>query len=207
MPQKQELTWSELRVGSFRARRNPGGDGGHLLRHRHGLSGRQVSAGDLSAGSGGLDYRRAKVTLDGVEVGNVDSIQMARPKPGEPPNAKRSVEVVMRVSRDFQNDIRTDSTAALLTEGFLGDRVVTLQRGYTGVVLQDGQEIPGAEEKSLNEIMANGADLMQNLNALVEASWRHRRRHSARSRDARRAADGQGGVRQCGRRRSSASTR
>ncbi len=66
----------------------------------------------------------------------------------------------------MQNDIRSDSTAALLTEGFLGDRIVTVQRGYTGTVLQDGQEVPGTEEKSLNQIMANGADLMQNLTEL-----------------------------------------
>jgi len=63
----------------------------------------------------------AKVTLDGVEVGNVDSIQVAKPKSGVAPDTKRSVEVILRVSRDFQNDIRSDSTASLLTEGFLGD--------------------------------------------------------------------------------------
>jgi phospholipid/cholesterol/gamma-HCH transport system substrate-binding protein len=108
----------------------------------------------------------AKVTLDGVEVGNVDSIQIAKPRPGQQLDTKRSVEVILRVSRDFQNDIRSDSSATLLTQGFLGDRLVTVQRGYTGAILQDGQEIPGAEEKSLNDIMANGADLMVNLNQL-----------------------------------------
>jgi phospholipid/cholesterol/gamma-HCH transport system substrate-binding protein len=165
MPQKRELTWSELRVGVFVLV-------GILV----------VMVGIFYVtGTGflGAKYRlvtylpeveglttAAKVTLDGVEVGNVDSIQVAKPAPGVPPDAKRSVKVVMRVSRDFQNDIRTDSSATLLTEGFLGDRIVTLQRGYTGAVLQDGQEVPGAEEKSLNEIMANGADLMQNLNEL-----------------------------------------
>jgi phospholipid/cholesterol/gamma-HCH transport system substrate-binding protein len=165
MPQKKELTWTELRVGVF------------------------VLVGILVmmlgifyvTGTGflGAKYRLvtylpevdglatgAKVTLDGVEVGNVDSIQIAKPKPGEQLDTKRSVEVVLRVSRDFQNDIRSDSTAELLTEGFLGDRIVTLQRGYTGTILRDGQEIPGAEEKSLNQIMANGADLMQNLTEL-----------------------------------------
>ena len=165
MAQKKELTWSELRVGVFVLV-------GILL----------VMVGIFYVtGTGflGAKYRLvtylpeveglasgAKVTLDGVEVGNVDSIQVARPRPGEPPDTKRSVEVILRVNRDFQNDIRSDSAASLLTEGFLGDRIVTLQRGYTGAVLQDGQEIPGSEEKSLNEIMANGADLMQNLNQL-----------------------------------------
>jgi phospholipid/cholesterol/gamma-HCH transport system substrate-binding protein len=165
MAQRKELTWSELRVGVFVLV-------GILV----------VMVGIFYVtGTGflGAKYRLvtylpeveglasgAKVTLDGVEVGNVDSIQVAKPKPGEPLDTKRSVEVTLRVSREFQNDIRSDSTASLLTEGFLGDRIVTVQRGYTGAVLQDGQEIPGYEEKSLNEIMANGADLMQNLNQL-----------------------------------------
>ena len=73
----------------------------------------------------------------------------------------------MRLNRDFQNDIRSDSSASLLTEGFLGDRVVTIQRGYTGQVLQDGQEVPGKEEKAVAEIVERSADLMQNLNALT----------------------------------------
>jgi ABC-type transporter Mla subunit MlaD len=105
MPRKNELTWSELRVGVF------------------------VLAGILVVMLG-IFY------VTGVEVGNVDSIKVARPQAGEVPNQKRSVEVVLRVNRDFQNDIRTDSTAALLTEGFLGDRVVSVQRGYTGMVLK-----------------------------------------------------------------------
>ena len=167
MPRKNELTWSELRVGVF------------------------VLAGILVVmlgifyvtGTGflGAKYRLvtylpevdglttgARVTLDGVEVGNVDSIKVARPQPGEAPNQKRSVQVVIRVNRDFQDDIRTDSTAALLTEGFLGDRVVSLQRGYTGMVLRDGDEIRGVEEKAMTEIVSNGVDLMQNLNALAK---------------------------------------
>src|ERR1700722_3723414 len=165
MPHNKELTWGELRVGVF------------------------VLAGILVimvgifyvTGTGflGAKYRLvtylpevdglatgAKVTLDGVEVGNVDSIQVARPKTGEPPDPKRSVEVILRVSRDFQNDIRSDSSATLLTEGFLGDRAVNVQRGYTGNVLQDGQKIPGAEETSMKQIVAGGADLVQNLNAI-----------------------------------------
>ncbi len=113
MPRKNELTWSELRVGVF------------------------VLAGILVVmlgifyvtGTGflGAKYRLvtylpevdglttgARVTLDGVEVGNVDSIQVARPQAGEVPNQKRSVEVVIRVNRDFQerHPHRLDSRAA-----------------------------------------------------------------------------------------------
>ena len=165
MAQGKQLSWNELRVGIF------------------------VLAGIVVVGLGifyvtgtgawGAKYRLvtylpevsgltigAPVTLDGVEVGNVDTIRMAPLTPGQAPNVNRSVEVVMRLNRAFQNDIRTDSTTSLFTEGFLGNRVVSLQRGYTGMVLQDGQEVRGVEEKAMKEIVERGADMMQNLSAL-----------------------------------------
>src|SRR5262249_23031118 len=74
--------------------------------------------------------------------------------------------VEMRVNRDFQPFIRSDSVATLITEGFLGNRVVSIARGYTGRVLQNGEQVPGMEEKAMKEIVERGADLMQNLNAL-----------------------------------------
>lgn len=165
MAQKKELTWSELRVGIFVLL----GivvvmlgifyvTGASFLGPKYRLVTYLPEVEGLTTG--------AHVTLDGVEVGNVESIEVSRPKPGQAPNADRSVEVVLRLSRDFQNDIRSDSTATLFTEGFLGDRVVSLRRGYTGMVLQDGQEIPGAPEKSVSQVMASAADLMTNLNQL-----------------------------------------
>ena len=165
MAQGKQLSWNELRVGIF------------------------VLAGIIVVGLGifyvtgtgalGAKYRLvtylpevsgltigAPVTLDGVEVGNVDTIRMAPLKPGQPPDVNRSVEVVMRLNRSFQDNIRSDSTTSLYTEGFLGNRVVSVQRGYTGAVLQDGQEVRGVEEKAMKEIVERGADMMQNLSAL-----------------------------------------
>ena len=89
----------------------------------------------------------APVTLDGVEVGNVDTIRVAPLKPGQAPDKNRSVEVIMRLNRAFQNDIRSDSTTSLFTEGFLGNRVVSMQRGYTGAVLGTGRRYPASKRK------------------------------------------------------------
>jgi len=163
MAQKKELTWTELRVGVFVLI----GivvvmlgifyvTGASFLGPKYRLVTYLPEVEGLATG--------ARVTLDGVEVGNVDTIEVNRPKPGQTPDPKRSVQVVMRISRDFQNDIRADSNAQLITEGFLGDRVVSLQRGYTGMVLQDGQEIPGVPEKSVNQVMSSAADLLDSLN-------------------------------------------
>lgn len=164
MAQRNQLGWNELRVGIF------------------------VLVGIIVVvlgifyvtgfGAWGAKYRLvtylpevsgltigAPVTLNGVEVGNVDAIQIAPEKPDQP-NPNRSVRVVMRINRAFQQTIRSDSVISLFTEGFLGNRVVSVQRGYTGKVLQDGDEVPGVEEKAMKEVVERGADLMQNLSAL-----------------------------------------
>jgi phospholipid/cholesterol/gamma-HCH transport system substrate-binding protein len=106
------------------------------------------------------------VTLDGVEVGNVQSIAMAQPRPGTLPDPNRSVRVQLRISDRFKDYIRSDSTVSLVTQGFLGERTVTLRRGFTGRVLQNDDEVAGTEEKAVRAIMDRSADLLQNLNLL-----------------------------------------
>ena len=158
MAQRKQLTWTELRVGLFVL-------AGIVL----------VVVGIFyvtGTGALGPKYRLitflpevdglavgAPVSINGVEVGNVDSISIA-------PTPERSVEIVMRINRNFRDYIRTDSYAQLFTEGFLGNRVVSIQRGYNGQPLGDGQELPGREERAMKEVVERGADLMQNLNAL-----------------------------------------
>jgi phospholipid/cholesterol/gamma-HCH transport system substrate-binding protein len=165
MAQRKQLTWTELRVGLFVL-------AGIIL---------VVVAIFYVTGTGALGpkYRLitflpevdglavgAPVSINGVEVGNVDSISIAPSRGNQPPTPERSVEIVMRINRNFRDYIRTDSFAQLFTEGFLGNRVVSIQRGYKGQPLGDGQELPGREERAMKEVVERGADLMQNLNAL-----------------------------------------
>ncbi len=167
MPQHKQLTWSELRVGVF------------------------VLAGLLllilaifyvtGAGSLGAKYRLhtylpevdglevgAPVKLDGVEVGNVETITIAPHVSGKPVDREHSIEVVMRLTQKYASDIRTDSTAGLVTEGLLGDRYVDIDRGFEGDPLKDGSEIPGREEKAIKEVVERSADVLANLSALTE---------------------------------------
>jgi phospholipid/cholesterol/gamma-HCH transport system substrate-binding protein len=165
MAQRQQVTWGELRVGIF------------VL----------IGLGLLAVGifyvtgsaAFGARYRLVTylpevdglnvggpVSLDGVQIGSVESIRMAQPRPGVVPDPARSVEVWMRLDQDFQDYIRTDSTASLVTQGFLGERTVTVRRGFTGRVLQEGEELAGLEERAVRAIMDRGAELLQNLNVL-----------------------------------------
>jgi phospholipid/cholesterol/gamma-HCH transport system substrate-binding protein len=166
MAQRKQLTWTELRVGLFvlagLALVVVGifyvtGAGALSPKYRLVTYLPEVSA--LTVG--------APVTINGVQVGNVDDILMAPARAAQLPTPNRSVEVIMRINRNFREYIRTDSYASLLTEGFVGNRVVSIQRGFTGQVLQDGQEVPGREEKAMAQVVERSVDLMQNLSALT----------------------------------------
>jgi len=167
MAQRKQLTWTELRVGLFV------------------LVGLSVLAAGIfyvtGAGTIGPKYRLvtylpevsglangAPVRLDGVEVGNVETIRLAPRVPGKLSDRNRNIEVVMRVGKHYQDDIMTDSVASLVTEGLLGNRYVDITRGITGVPLKDGQEVPGTEEKAMKEVVERSADLLGNLQALSE---------------------------------------
>jgi phospholipid/cholesterol/gamma-HCH transport system substrate-binding protein len=167
MAQHKQLTWTDLRVGLFVLA------GAVLL---------AVVIFYVTGGGGwGPKYRLrvflpevegltvgAPVRVDGVEVGNVEKVAIALPKPGEPASKDRNIEVDMRVQKDFQSYIRTDSSAGLITQGLLGDKYVEIDRGFVGRVLQNDEEIPGREEKALKEVVERSADMLDGLSAITK---------------------------------------
>jgi phospholipid/cholesterol/gamma-HCH transport system substrate-binding protein len=167
MPHRKQLTWAELRVGLFV------------------LVGLTVLAAGIfyvtGAGILGPKYRiktflpevsglanGASVKLDGVEIGNVESVKLVPRVAGKPVDKNRNVEVDMRIDKRFQGEILTDSVASLVTEGLLGNRYVEIKRGLTGAPLKENQEIPGAEEKAIKEVVERSAELLGNLSALTD---------------------------------------
>ena len=163
---RKQLTWTELRVGLFV------------------LAGMLVLAVGIIyvTGTGGIlspKYRLrtylpeveglnigAPVRLDGVEIGNVDVIRM-NPKPAD---RSQNIEIIMRIDRRYQNEVRTDSRANLITEGLLGNRYVGIERGFVGNPLPPDAIIPGKQEASAKQIVERGLELTQNLNALAETA-------------------------------------
>jgi phospholipid/cholesterol/gamma-HCH transport system substrate-binding protein len=167
MAQRKQLTWSELRVGLFvlvglliLAVGIFYVTGAGILGPKYRLITYLPEVSGLAAG--------APVKLDGVEVGNVDQIRLVPREHGKPPDHMHNIEVVMRLDKKYQGDILTDSAASLVTEGLLGNRYVTIKRGYTGVPLKEGQAVPGAEEKAIKEVVERSADVLANLQALSD---------------------------------------
>ena len=167
MAQRGQLTWTELRVGLFVLIglfilavgifyvTGPG-----VLGPKYTLHSFLPDVAGLSSG--------APVRLDGVDVGNVQSIRIVPRAASGVFDRSRNIEVVMRVDKRFQDDILTDSTASLVTEGLLGNRYVNISRGFTGVPLKNEQELKGTEEKAIKEVVERSADLLGNMQALSD---------------------------------------
>jgi phospholipid/cholesterol/gamma-HCH transport system substrate-binding protein len=106
----------------------------------------------------------APVSMGGVHVGNVASLRIN-------PDAKtpdQNIEVNMNIFKKYQDWIRANSTATLLTQGALGSRYVTITRGTppSPVVPPDGV-IPGIPASTIQTVVSNSAVLMTNLNGLA----------------------------------------
>src|ERR1700721_2967482 len=163
MAQRKQLTWTELRVGVFV------------------LIGLAILAVGIfyitGGGSFGPKYRLltylpeveqvtvgAPVSLEGVEIGNVESIHI-NPKPED---AQHNIQLVLRIGRKYAPDIRSDSTASLVTAGLLGNRYVQISRGLTGSEVPNNGVLPGKQEVEMKDIMGRVGGLADQLNAVIE---------------------------------------
>jgi phospholipid/cholesterol/gamma-HCH transport system substrate-binding protein len=165
MPQRKQLTWTELRVGLFVLVGLSVLAAGIFYVTGQGILGPKYRLKTYLPEVSGL-AKGATVRVDGVEVGNVESITFLPRTPGKAMERKKNIEVVMRVDRKFQSDILTDSIASLRTEGLLGNRYVTISRGITGTSIPDSGVIPGTEEKAMSEVVERSAEVLGNLSAL-----------------------------------------
>ena len=161
MAQRKQLTWTELRVGLFvlvglfiLAVAIFYVTGAGILGPKYRLITYLPEVEQLTLG--------APVRLDGIEIGNVQSMTVTP----HPPDQMHNITVVLRIDKKFQDNIRTDSFASLITEGLLGNRYVTVKRGLTGTILPPNSVLSGKEEAAMKQIVERGADLMQNLGAL-----------------------------------------
>jgi phospholipid/cholesterol/gamma-HCH transport system substrate-binding protein len=166
MAQRKQLTWTELRVGLFvlvalfvLAAGIFYVTGSQFWGPKYRLHTFLPSVPGLATG--------APVRVDGVDVGNVETIRLVPRRADQLVDKSHNIEVVMRIDRRFQNYILSDSMASMVTEGLLGNRYVTITRGLTGTPLKEGQEVKGVEEKAITEVVERSSDLLGNLQALT----------------------------------------
>jgi phospholipid/cholesterol/gamma-HCH transport system substrate-binding protein len=163
MAQHKQLTWTELRVGLFvlaalfiLAIAIIWVTGAGTLGPKYRLYTYLPEVEDVQTG--------APVRLDGVEVGNVEKIEL-NPQPSD---RTHNIKMSMRISRKYQSNIRSDSEVRLVTEGLLGNRYVSISRGIGGAPIADNGTVKGTEEKAIKAIVERGVELEENLVALSQ---------------------------------------
>jgi phospholipid/cholesterol/gamma-HCH transport system substrate-binding protein len=166
MAQRRQLTWTELRVGLFVLVALFVLGTGIFYVTGPGFLGPKYKLRTYFPEVAGVT-NGAPVRLDGVDVGNVEAIRLVPRTQGKSPEKSHNIELVLKLDKRFQDDILTDSTAVLVTEGLLGNRYVNIQRGFTGVPLKDNQEVAGTAEKSLSDVMASMQGLTVDIHGLI----------------------------------------
>src|SRR5215472_8496683 len=162
MPQRKEIKWSQLRVGILVALSLLilavgvfliSGQVGFLSR-RYTLKAYFSEAAGLREGS--------QVQLAGIPIGNVKAIRIS---PYTEP--LRAVEVDMKVTKRYQDQIRADSVVTTESAGLLGEKYLNISRGSPGhPVLGDGAELKSYEEADIKQIVQNTNDVVSNLRVL-----------------------------------------
>ena len=163
MPSQQQVQWSQLKVGvlvivalsalAALVFLMSGSTGGFW-------SGK-ITVRSYFENSAGLKVG-APVNLEGVTIGNVKSIRIVQERKLTP------VEVVMKVSKKFQDAVRVDSKSSLETIGVLGDTVVNIDSKFaTGGPIQNNAELRTTETPNLTDVIKSSQGTIEQLNTIL----------------------------------------
>lgn len=163
MPSQKQLKWSQLRVGLTVLFASitlavliflMSGTGGILTK--------KITLKAYFDNSGGLRVG-APVRLEGVDIGNVQSIRLVPGHPGTP------VEVVMKVNTTYAFNLKKDSTASLETAGVLGETYINISSTFAkGAPLQDGDTVAIRDHPDIQDVVRASQSTLQNMDALLK---------------------------------------
>jgi phospholipid/cholesterol/gamma-HCH transport system substrate-binding protein len=162
MPQQERVAWAQLRVGvmvivglAILA------VGIFFISGQVGFFTKRYSLKTYLSEASGL-REGAEVRLAGVAVGNVKRVQISPYT-----DRSRAVEIIMAVSRNYQQEIRADSVASIETVGLLGESYVNITRGgRSQEVLPDGGVLKSSEGAEIKQVVQNADDVIVNLRVL-----------------------------------------
>ncbi len=165
MPSQQQLRWSQLRVGitvlvaSIAL--------AILIFLMSGSSGPFSSRLYLKAyfqSTAGLRVG-APVTVQGVNIGNVKSVEVVK----DPPDKLKPVLITMKVNKDFAFEIRKDSVAKLATAGVLGELFVDIISSEAkGPQAEDGDILKSQAAAGMDDMITAGQGTLANMDVLLK---------------------------------------
>jgi phospholipid/cholesterol/gamma-HCH transport system substrate-binding protein len=163
VPSQKQLKWSQLRVGLtvlfatitlavliF------------LMSGTGGVFTKKILLRSYFDDSGGLRVG-APVRLQGVDIGNVKTIQIVPGRPLTP------VEVTLKVSTKYLFNLHKDSVTTLATAGVLGETYVNVNSALArGPEVADGDELKTEETPQVQDVVRSSQSTLQNMDALIK---------------------------------------
>ncbi len=106
----------------------------------------------------------APVSLGGVQIGSVTGLSI-NPDAATP---DQNIEVEMDIYKNYQQWIRANSTATLVTQGALGNRYVSITRGTPpAAVVASGGTVQGVPASTIQTLVNHSTVLLENLNGVT----------------------------------------
>lgn len=163
MPSQKQLKWSQLKVGLtvvagsiilailILLMTSTGG----MFTHKIMVKSYFDNASGLQPG--------AVVRLQGVDIGSVTKVQVVY----DPNRRLTPVEVTMKLSTKFHQNLRKDSVTSLETAGVLGATYVDINSSEArGLEAQDGDVLQTHETPQVEDVVRASQSTLQNLDAL-----------------------------------------
>jgi len=163
VPSQKQLKWSQLKVGLtvvagsivlailILLMTSTGG----LFTHKLVLKSYFDNASGIQPG--------AVVRLQGVDLGSVTAVQVV----SDPAHRLTPVEVTMKVSSKFHQNLRKDSLTTLATAGVLGATYIDIDSSNAkGPEVLDGDVLPTRETPQIEDVVRASQSTLQNLDSL-----------------------------------------
>lgn len=164
MPSRKEIQWAQLRVGALVLIALAVLVGLIILMSGStgGLFARKIVLRSYFKNAAGLKDG-AEVTLEGVTIGNVIHVRVIPDRDPTP------VEVSMRVGDEFRGFLHTDSTAAIVQAGVLGDSFIDISSVHaTGPSPTNNAELKTTGAPSIQDVIQSSQLSIDEINALTK---------------------------------------
>jgi phospholipid/cholesterol/gamma-HCH transport system substrate-binding protein len=165
LPSQKQLKWSELKVGIVVLVASVTlGILIFLISGTGGLFTPKIVIKSYFDNAGGL-RQGAPVRLQGVDVGNVRAIRVVSDKEHQ----LTPVEVTMKVSTKYHENLRKDSVTSLSTAGVLGETYIDISSATArGPEVQDNDVLATRDTPDLNDVVRSSQGTLQNMDALLK---------------------------------------
>jgi phospholipid/cholesterol/gamma-HCH transport system substrate-binding protein len=163
VPSQKQLKWSQLKVGlTVLVSSITLGTLILLMSGTSGLFTKKIILKSYFDNAGGL-REGAPVRLQGVDIGNVMEVRVV----SDPARRLTPVEVTLKVSTKYHNNLHKDSLTMLATAGVLGETYIDIDSAQAkGPQAEQGDVLATRETAQIEDVVRASQSTLQNLDAL-----------------------------------------